>query len=288
MVTAESDNNLNLLKFSKVMSFTQKIQEAAIKKHIWIERASSSLELEHFINRFKEKFISCELIRIGGESDGGYLVPNNIKDISYCFSPGVNVTASFEKELSEKYNIKSYMVDASVDRPPISDPNFQFLPKYLGSFKDNKFITLSDWIYETTGFNESGKILQMDIEGGEYDVLIYEDSKTLASFSTIVIEFHFLHHLFKKGFLKMFSSIFEKLYKYFSICHVHPNNCCGIVELDGISIPRVMEITFIRNDYIQKLKKKDTNIILPHILDRKNVEDKEDIIMPSIWWEKKN
>ena len=49
-----------------------------------------------------------------------------------------------------------------------------------------------------------------------------------------------------------------------------------------------MEITFIRNDYIQKLKKKDTNIILPHILDRKNVEDKEDIIMPSIWWEKKN
>ena len=37
------------------MSFIQKIQEAFIKKHIWIERASSSVELEHFINRFKEK-----------------------------------------------------------------------------------------------------------------------------------------------------------------------------------------------------------------------------------------
>ena len=266
----------------------EKIQHEAIKKHIWIEKAYSGMELENFIKRFKEKFISCELIRIGGHGDGGYLVPNNLKDISYCFSPGVSFTASFEKELSEKYNIKSFMVDASVDKPPISDPNFQFLSKYLGSFTDNKFITLSDWLYETTGSNEFGKILQMDIEGGEYDVLIYEDAKTLASFSTIVIEFHFLHHLFKKSFLKMFSSIFEKLYKNFSICHVHPNNCCGLVELDGISVPRVMEITFIRNDYIEKLSKNDANIVLPNILDRKNVIEKEDIIMPEIWWKKNN
>ena len=43
------------------------------------------------------------------------------------------------------------MVDASVDKPPISDSNFQFLPKYLGSFTDNKFITLSDWLLRNYG-----------------------------------------------------------------------------------------------------------------------------------------
>ena len=180
------------------------------------------------------------------------------------------------------------MVDASVEKPPLSDPNFQFLSKYLGSFTDDKFITLSDWIDKTTKFNEVGKILQMDIEGGEYDVLIYEDAKTLASFSTIVIEFHSLHHLFKKEFLRMLSSIFEKIYKNFSICHVHPNNCCGLVELDGIIVPRVMEITFIRNDYIEKCSNNDTDIFLPNVLDRKNVEEKEDIIMPEIWWKNNN
>lgn len=273
------------------MRFKQKINQIiksqALKKHIWIEKTNSKYELKKFINRFKEKFISCELIRIGSQGDGGYLVPKNLKDISYCYSPGVGFNACFEKELSDKYNIKSFMLDASVDEAPISGPNFEFLPKYLGSFSDNKFITLSNWLSETSGHNELGKILQMDIEGGEYDVLIYEDSKTLSSFSTMIIEFHFLQKLYTKDFLRMISSIFEKIYKYFSICHVHPNNCCGLAELDGIIVPRVMEITFIRNDYIDKCSN-NKNILLPNKLDKKNQEDIEDIIMPEIWWKKKN
>tara|TARA_Y100000589_G_C27119615_1_gene615820 strand:- start:503 stop:1321 length:819 start_codon:yes stop_codon:yes gene_type:complete len=263
----------------------QKIISEALRNHIWIEKTNSKVELENFINRFKEKYVFCELIRIGGQGDGGYLIPNNLKDISYCYSPGVDYTATFEKELSDKYNIKSFMADASVDKAPISGPNFQFLSKYLGSFTDNKFITLSDWLYETSGENVKGKILQMDIEGGEYDVLIYEDGKTLSSFSTMVIEFHSMEQLYKKTFLKMISSIFEKIYKYFSICHVHPNNCCGLAELDGILVPRIMEITFIRNDYIDKslINKK---IVLPNILDKKNMGNMDDIIMPEIWWKK--
>ena len=90
----------------------------------------------------------------------------------------------------------------------------------------------------------------MDIEGGEYDALVYEDSQTLASFSIIVIEFHYLQKMFERDFLNMVTAIFEKIYKNFSICHVHPNNYCGIVSLDGIEIPRVIEVTFIRNDLV--------------------------------------
>ena len=273
------------IKKLKINKIKEKIKFVAFKNHYLIEKTSSKYDLENFINRFKEKYIPTELIRLGGEADGGYLVPNIMKNISYCYSPGVDFTASFEKELSEKYNIKSFMIDASVNKPPLSDSNFHFLPKYLGSLTDNKFITLSNWLYETTGSNELGKILQMDIEGGEYDVLIFEDSKTLASFSIIIIEFHFMENLFQKDFLKMVSSIFEKIYKYFSICHVHPNNCGGTAELDGIKVPRVMEITFIRNDYIEECSNYE-DIVLPNILDRKNLENKEDLIMPEIWWKK--
>jgi len=275
-----------ILKKLNLNKIIEKIKFEAFKKHYWVEKTSSKYNLENFINRFKEKYISTELIRIGGEGDGGYLVPNILKNISYCYSPGVDFTASFEKELSEKYNIKSFMIDASVNKPPLSDSNFQFLPKYLGSFTDNKFITLSDWIYETIGSNELGKILQMDIEGGEYDVLIFEDSKTLASFSIIVIEFHSMGNLFQKDFLKMVSAIFEKIYKNFSICHVHPNNGGWISELDGIKVPHVMEITFIRNDYLEECSNNE-NIVLPNKLDRKNRKNVEELIMPEIWWKKK-
>lgn len=262
-----------------------KIIFEAFKKHLWIEKTNSKAELENFINRFKKNYISCELIRVGAEGDGGYLLPNILKDIRYCYSPGVNDNTSFEEELSAKYNIKSFMADASVDKAPISGSNFEFISKYLGACSYNRFITLSDWINETSGFNDIGKILQMDIEGSEYDVLIFEDGKTLSSFSTMIIEFHFLQNIFKEDFLRTISSILEKIYKYFSICHVHPNNIGGLVELDGIQVPRVMEITFIRNDYIEQCSN-NKNIILPNILDVKNSKNMQDIIMPEIWWKK--
>ena len=124
----------------------------------------------------------------------------------------------------------------------------------------------------------------MDVEGGEYDVLVYEDSKTLASFSTMIIEFHNLQKLFERDFLKMVSAVFEKIYKNFSICHVHPNNCCGIASLDEIDIPRVIEVTFIRNDLLNKLSYKQS-LSLPHNLDDKNVVNNEEIYMPKIWWQ---
>ncbi|MGA1235083.1 MAG: hypothetical protein ACO3VR_14295, partial [Lutimaribacter sp.] len=73
--------------------------------------------------------------------------------------------------------------------------------------------------------------------------------------------------------------------KNFSICHVHPNNCCGITELDGVGIPRVMEVTFVRNDVLQTIRTSDP-ITLPHPLDVKNVSHLEEIVMPEIWWKK--
>ena len=85
----------------------------SFKNHIWMESIKESrVEIENFISRFREKYISCELIRIGGDGDGGYLLPDILNDISYCFSPGVSQTSFFEKELSENYNIQSFMVDA--------------------------------------------------------------------------------------------------------------------------------------------------------------------------------
>ena len=101
----------------------------------------------------------------------------------------------------------------------------------------------------------------------------------------MVIEFHNLQKLFTNDFLKMVSAIFEKIYKNFSICHVHPNNYCGIASLDGIEVPRVIEVTFIRNDLVDEFNNGD-RVALPHPLDSKNVDKHDDIAMPSQWWNK--
>lgn len=267
------------------MSFKSSIKELAFKNHILMERLNSSEQVSNFLERFREKYVATELIRIGGNGDGGYLLPKCLDEIDYCFSPGVDVVANFEDEISKRYGIKSFMADASVSSPPLINPDFDFIPKFLGSRTHDNFITLSDWMNQSNVKIESKKILQMDIEGGEYDVLSYESSETISRFSVMNIEFHGLQNIFEKNFLVMLTAIFEKIYSNFSICHVHPNNCLPIVELDGIEIPPVIEITFINNDMVNRLKTSE-NIILPHKLDRKNVQENEDIKMPKIWWHK--
>lgn len=84
------------------------IRQLIFRQHYWIEKLNSKTELEIFLSRFRKHYVSCDLTRIGGEGDGGYLVPNILDSISYCFSPGVDYKANFEKELSVKFNIKSF------------------------------------------------------------------------------------------------------------------------------------------------------------------------------------
>ena len=133
------------------------------------------------------------------------------------------------------------------------------------------------------GGNDRGMILQMDIEGAEYDVLTFESTATLSRFSAMIVEFHVLQLLFDRHFLRTTSSIFEKLYRNFSICHVHPNNAGAIVSLNGVDIPNTIEVTFLRHDLLDQCKSSAT-LSLPHRLDRKNVPDHDDIDMPAIWY----
>tara|TARA_B100000768_G_C11242999_1_gene360449 strand:+ start:449 stop:1258 length:810 start_codon:yes stop_codon:yes gene_type:complete len=267
------------------MKIENKIKNSLLNKNILVQRTASKNDIKKFLSRFREKYESIDLIRVGSKNDGGYLVPNYLQNIRYCFSPGVAETADFESQLSKEFDIKSYLADASVDSAPVYDKNFKFLKKFLGSRSHGEFITLSDWITESVPKSHSNKILQMDIEGAEYDVLTYESADTLAQFSVIIIEFHGLKNIYEKHFLRMLSAIFEKFYLNFSICHVHPNNSSSIETMGDIKIPKVIEVTFIHNDLIDQFS--STNeVFLPHILDEKNLRDLDDIIMPEIWWKK--
>lgn len=250
-----------------------------------MSKTASNKEISQFLERFRRHYVSVELVRVGGDQDGGYLIPRLLDSISHCFSPGVDVTATFERELSASYGIKSYMADASVSVSPVEGDDFSFVKKFIGTRTEGEYLTLEDWMVSSLSGDERDLILQMDIEGGEYDVLITVSEDALKKFSVIVLEFHSLEKIFIGHVLKMISSIFDKLYKDFSICHVHPNNCCGVVDRKGVSVPRTIEVTFIRNDCIDAVSRNEA-VSLPHDLDRKNVPQNHEIVMPEQWWKK--
>ena len=44
----------------------------------------------------------AELIRMGPDGDGGYLLPDDLEGIEFCFSPGVSTESGFEAVPAEQ------------------------------------------------------------------------------------------------------------------------------------------------------------------------------------------
>ena len=66
-----------------------------------------------------------------------------------------------------------------------------FEKKFVGPTTHNNFISLKDWMMTKIDYEkEKELILQMDIEGDEYDVIHSIDINTLKKFRIILIEFH--------------------------------------------------------------------------------------------------
>jgi len=250
-----------------------------------ISQSAQDLEdLQEFAGSVRAACALVPLVRVGGEGDGGYLLPDDFDGIRHCFSPGVDVTAGFEEEIAHDHGIRSFMADASVERAPLDNPLFEFDRRFLGAQSDRTFITLGDWVSGKLGDNKDDDLLlQMDIEGAEFDVLIESDSALLRRFRMMVIEFHGMERIFERHSLPLIRALFSKLHRDFAIVHMHANNCCGIAECRGIGIPRVFEISYLRRDRLPA-GSATGGLDLPHALDRSNVPGMPDIAMPEIWW----
>ena len=212
-----------------------------------------------------------ELVRIGPDKDGGYLVPDDLDGIRHVFSPGVSTESGFEAQLADR-GMQVFLADHSVDGPASAHPRFVFDKRYVGCVTDEQYLTLDDWHAAKLGA-DSGEdlLLQMDIEGAEYETLFAASPRLLGKFRVMVIEFHWLAQLWNQPFFSLASRAFGKLLATHAVVHIHPNNCCGSVTSAGIEIPRIAEFTLLRRDRLRSTGYRTT---FPHPLDRPNVAKK--------------
>lgn len=220
-----------------------------------------------------------ELIRIGGDGDGGYLVPDDLRGISRCFSPGVSDVATFEEELAA-CDIRSYLSDYSVEKPPVENPLFHFEKKFLGSMNSEMFTTLNDWVGRHAPDDDHDMILQIDIEGWEYETLLAAPSDLLGRFRIIVIELHHLRDLMTPFGNQIIGSAFRKLVQDHVVVHSHPNNWFPSFRYQGAEFPSALEVTLIRKDRVRQTAPATQ---FPHPLDRACAPDRPDQILPASW-----
>jgi hypothetical protein len=258
---------------------TRIVQSFFLKNNIRLIKVAEGCRLQQFLNSIKPFNTDHPLIRLGGEADGGYLIPDDLKGIKFCFSPGVSDVADFELDLTRR-GIKCFLADYSVDSPPVQSPLFDFEKKYLGPNDSDEFITLENWI-KSKAANEKDFILQMDIEGAEYGVIFVTSSETLRKFRILVIEFHGLNSILSRIGLEYFGLVFDKLLKDFEVVHIHPNNSCPPVKYRQFEIPPIMEFTFLRKD---RISRKSPRLDFPHKLDRTNVPTNRDVVLPKCWY----
>lgn len=126
--------------------------------------------------------------------------------------------------------------------------------------------------------------MKMDIEGHEFRILpTMIENNYISKIKQLVVEIHSpadieLFPNYFKGLQDiknehMFNLI-NNINKTHTLVHFHANNGPKMHTINGINVPNVFELTFIRNEFItEKIRNTDS---LPTSLDMKNIVNKPD------------
>ena len=253
--------------------------EFLLSKRSFLTNRTKRSALVSLINRLHPLESDIPLRRLGPVGDGGYLVPDDLDGISACFSPGVSDVSGFEESCAE-LGMRVFMADASVDGPAVEHSQFSFAKRYVGAFSDGDFISAEDWIAESGVDSDSDLLLQMDIEGFEYETLLGMPTALLNRFRVLVIECHRLDQLWNRFYFQFVSRAFEKLLTSHYCVHIHPNNAGPVHRYADIEIPMLAEFTFMRKDRVCSTRPATR---FPHPLDSDNTSQAS-IILPRDWY----
>lgn len=230
------------------------------------------------------------LIRVGGDHDGAYLIPDDLQGVVACFSPGVNVTKDFEDDLANRFGIKSFLCDYSADplclKTPLIPGLQTFEKKRLEPASSEISTSLEDWVNRVLPHPIGDLLLQIDIEGAEYRNLLPASDSVLRRFRIIVIELHQVDVMVNGPADNQVARLLMKLNETHKCVHAHPNNCCGDVidPPTGMNIPRVLGLTYLRHDRFPIQEKPLLLPQLPHPEDIKyNVRDTPPLHLNDRW-----
>lgn len=235
-------------------------------------------QIDSALAKLRPQLVDIPLKRFGSRHDGGYLIPDDLDGINALFSPGVSDKIQFDLQIAH-LGIDCFLADASVDAPEGLLPNMRFEQKFIGRAETANTITLNQWV-DMYAPGKRELLLQMDIEGAEFDVLSSCQYDLLERFRIIVVEIHDLHKLPNPGWFARFEESVTKLTRSHVPCHVHANNFAPYFRFQGRTLPKVMELTFIRKDRVKVL---DCPARIPHPLDQPNSVQLPDLPTPQFW-----
>ncbi|WP_420550167.1 FkbM family methyltransferase [Litorivicinus lipolyticus] len=267
-----------------ISKFGNLIRFALNKVGLSINKAASVSDVVAAIEFLRPRKINGPLIQIGGKGDGVYRIPDDLVGISKCLSPGVGNTNEFEIDLYNRFDIPSDLIDYSVDRLPEPHEALSFQKKFLGMKSEGDFLGINDWVENVNSDQDAELIIQMDIEGSEYEVIMGMSYSVARKLRIIAIEFHNLELLCDRYGVVFLRSVFKKLSITHTPVYLKANNETPMYDFHGIKIPRNIEVTYIRNDRLQAETSFISYQAYLNDIEELNRSDKQRLVLSADWF----
>jgi len=206
--------------------------------------------------------------RIGKDNDGGYVISNLPDTYDLFLSGGIDNDISFENHFLKLFpDTPCIAFDGTISSLPKKNKKIKFVNKNVGGSNSETVTNLKE-------FMESAKnvFMKMDIEGGEFSLIpsLFENNY-IDKVKQLVVEIHTDSFGDKDAIFKMF----ENINRTHTLIHFHGNNVCDVNNFgyfDGIPLPTVFELTYIRNDFVsEKILNTES---FPQSIDMRNIDYK--------------
>lgn len=228
--------------------------------------------------------IPNKLVRIGPNSDGGYVIADGL-NYDLFISCGISNDIRFEEAFLNIHKIKCIAFDGTIKSFPSHTNNMEWISKNIGFSNTKNTTNLKEYIQ-----NNKNIFLKMDIEGSEFNWLDSITEEELKKFSQIVLEVHWPFDIYRMNML-------NKLNNTHYIIHIHGNNYCnryipkhlpsgrtydGTVIINNINIPQirlpeVFEVTYVNKNLYNNLSVEMKEIYFPTKLDYPNNPATQDV-----------
>ena len=119
--------------------------------NIYVEKKTSKENISKILKKLLPYKIEYDLIRLGDDNDGGYLVPNDLDGIVKNYSAGVGKLSKFERDLKEKFLIDSNMLDYNDIDESILPIGSKFFKKKIGVGISKDELNIDNWLNEEKG-----------------------------------------------------------------------------------------------------------------------------------------
>ena len=206
-------------------------------------------------------------VRIGSQSDGGYVVPSIARASSLVVSIGIGNEISFDRELAER-GAHILQFDHTIPGPPLEHPAMQYFKIGWSPFDGDTLWSLRTMMSHADWTHARHPVLKFDTEGAEWEAIDHTAIDDLDRFSVIVGEFHDLDRLGERAFFEKARAVFSKLAERHACVHLHGNNFSGFATVLGIPVPKVVELSYVHRSRV--LVGGPSSEPLPGPLDRPN------------------